>query len=314
MENNMTQRDQRPEWQDLAAPVRAAIELLLGAPVTAATTPPGGNSPHLAARLALADGRRVFVKSSPLTAPLTASNRYEAAITQALPGSAPAPTVLAAAETAGWFTVVYTDVPGRHPDISPGSTHLRPVLDALARVARLPVGDGLTRELRGTAAIELAGYLHGWALQDDTSQDLDPWAAQHLGDLVSLESERARALDGDALGHSDARPDNMLLHDGQVILVDWSHALVGAAWLDAAYLAPQMILDGWQPVDALDALLAHPLLAAADRRDATIFWVALTGYWQRAGREQDPPGAPGLRPYQRAAAAAGLSLLKLLIP
>jgi len=305
---------ERPEWQDTPEAVRTEVEFLLGAPVLTAITPPGGHSSHLAARLEIADGRRVFVKSAPLSSGFADTNRAEAAITLALPEHAPAPGLLAAAETAGWFTAVYTDVPGSHPDLGPGSPDLGAVFTAFTQVAQLPVSDTLQGALRGTAAVEMAGYLHGWQeLEQNRPADLDSWAVRHLGELASLERERPRAIDGTALLHSDTRADNMLGADGRVVLIDWAHALTGAAWLDMACLAPQMILAGWKPADALAEVFSQPVLTGADRGDVLRFWTGLTGYWQRAGRLDAPPKAPGLRPYQQAAADAGLSLLKLMI-
>ncbi|HTJ71313.1 MAG TPA: hypothetical protein VL551_27480 [Actinospica sp.] len=305
---------ERPEWQDTPAAVRAEVELILGAPVLTAITPPGGHSSHLAARLDVADGRRVFVKSAPLSSGFADTNHAEAAITLALPKHAPAPSLLAAAETAGWFTAIYTDIPGSHPDLSPGSPDLNAVFSALVDVAQLPVSGALKRALRGTAAVEMAGYLHGWeALEQNRPTDLDSWAARHIGDLAALERDRFRALAGDSLLHSDTRADNMLAADSRVVLIDWAHALTGAAWLDMACLAPQMVLAGWKPADAFAEVFVQPLLADCDRGDVLRFWTGLTGYWQRASRLDAPPKAPGLRPYQRAAADAGLSLLKLMI-
>ncbi|WP_194898455.1 phosphotransferase family protein [Catenulispora pinisilvae] len=303
----------RPAWPALPAGVRDGIETLLGAAVVDAVTPPGGHSPQLAARLRLSDDRTVFVKAAPGEAGFAETDRREAAITAALPDKAPAPAVLATGEAAGWFVAVYADVPGRHPNISPESLDLDPVLDTLADVAVLPVSAELQSVLRGTADVELAGYLHGWdVLAHDPPDDVDLWAAPRLRLLATIEGDRAGALAGTALSHSDGRPDNMLIADGHVTLVDWSHALTGAAWLDAAFLVPQMILDGWEPAEAL-AVIRHRVLGDADQDAVTAFWVALTGYWQHAGRQPSPPGAPGLRPYQRAAAAAGTRLLQLLI-
>jgi Phosphotransferase enzyme family len=150
-------------------------------------------------------------------------------------------------------------------------------------------------------------------LAQNTPAGLDPWAVARLPILAAMEHERFRAVAGDALGHSDARPDNMLLHNDQVVLVDWSHALTGAPWLDAAYLAPQLILDGWEPTAAATAILGHELAGSAELRDVTVFWVALTGFWQRSCRLPAPEGAPGLRPYQSSAADAGVRLLRTVI-
>lgn len=305
---------ERPDWKAIPAPVRQEIEALLGSSVASAVTPPGGHSPQLAARLELADGRRAFVKSVPDSSPLAETTRCEAAITAALPVDAPAPTLLASGTTADWFTAIFTDLDGRHPALFPDSSELKPVLDVLATVADLPITGHLRTHLRGTAAAELAGYLHGWqSLAQNTPVDLDPWAAARLPMLATMERERFRAIDGNALGHSDARPDNMLLFNGQVTLVDWSHALTGAPWLDAAYLAPQLILDGWEPTTAATAILGHELAGSAELRDVTVFWAALTGFWQRSCRLPAPDGAPGLRPYQSSAANAGIRLLRAII-
>ena len=54
---------QRLPWAETPAPVRRAVQAYLGSPVLVAESQPGGFSPGLAARLLLADGRRVFVKA-----------------------------------------------------------------------------------------------------------------------------------------------------------------------------------------------------------------------------------------------------------
>lgn len=80
-------------WRETPARVRAAIQWWLGAEVVDARTQPGGFSPGLAARLRLADGRRVFVKAigAERTPMGPASYRAEARVTAALPPSVPAP-------------------------------------------------------------------------------------------------------------------------------------------------------------------------------------------------------------------------------
>jgi hypothetical protein len=54
----------RLDWEHLPAEVRQGLQARLGSPVVQAATQPGGFSPGLAARLRLADGRRVFVKAA----------------------------------------------------------------------------------------------------------------------------------------------------------------------------------------------------------------------------------------------------------
>ncbi|MFC7993985.1 hypothetical protein ACFUV2_32375 [Streptomyces pilosus] len=90
--------------------------------------------------------------------------------------------------------------------------------------------------------------------------------------------------------------------------VDWAHASLGPACIDAASLAPQLILAGHTPADIARLLRDHP--ATANSPDTTTaFLAALTGHWHRNARKPTPPGAPGLRAYQHRAAAAGLALL-----
>ena len=86
----------RLHWQQLPAAVRQGLQTRLGSPVVHAATQPGGFSPGLAARLRLADGRRVSVKTAgPDPNPHTpALHRTEAQITAALPPTTPSPRLL----------------------------------------------------------------------------------------------------------------------------------------------------------------------------------------------------------------------------
>ncbi|MGW4914265.1 hypothetical protein [Streptomyces sp. NPDC004270] len=105
------------------------------------------------------------------------------------------------------------------------------------------------------------------------------------------------------------RADNMV-RDSRlgVTFVDWPHASRGPACIDAASLAPQLVLAGHAPVNIARRLRDHP--ATADHpATTTAFLAALTGHWHRNARQPAPPGAPGLRAYQQRAAAAGLALL-----
>src|SRR5690242_4627331 len=70
----------RPAWSRLPGRVRTAVEERAGASVVEARDQTGGFSPGVAARLLLADGRRVFVKAvaSSVNANSAALHRGEA--------------------------------------------------------------------------------------------------------------------------------------------------------------------------------------------------------------------------------------------
>lgn len=66
---------------------------------------------------------------------------------------------------------------------------------------------------------------------------------------------------GDALVHWDARSDNVLLCDGDAVLVDWAWACRGAPWLDTLLLAGDLRIQGGPDADAY-------LIGAETTRDA----------------------------------------------
>jgi aminoglycoside phosphotransferase (APT) family kinase protein len=155
-----------------------------------------------------------------------------------------------------------------------------------------------------------AAALHGWdELLSDPPADLAPTARAHLPQLAELEAAWPALAHGIRIVHGDLRADNMIRdHDRGVTFVDWAHATTGSACIDAASLAPQLVLAGHAPADIARLLQDHP--ATADSPDTTTaFLAALAGHWHRNARKPAPPGAPGLRAYQHRAAAAGLALL-----
>ena len=109
----------RLDWEQLPAAVRQGLQGRLGSPVVQAATQPGGFSPGLAARLRLADGRRVFVKAAgPDPNPQTpALHRAEAQITAALPPTTPSPRLLWSHELHGWVALAFADIEGKLPTL-----------------------------------------------------------------------------------------------------------------------------------------------------------------------------------------------------
>jgi hypothetical protein len=129
----------RLDWEHLLAPVREALQARLGSPVMHAATQPGGFSPGLAARLRLADGRRVFVKAAgpdPNPNPYTpALHRAEAQITAALPASAPSPRLLWSYDDQGWVALAFEDIQGKLPTLPWQPGELQRVLEVVAELA-----------------------------------------------------------------------------------------------------------------------------------------------------------------------------------
>ncbi|MET9127754.1 phosphotransferase [Streptomyces sp. NPDC004528] len=298
----------RLQWTDVPTPLRARLEDALDAPVTDTNTPAGGFGHQLAAALTLRGGRRVFVKAAPDADPLTAANVHEAAVLQALPPGAPAPSLLGVHRASRWTAVVIAHLDGPHPDLSPASTDAEQTWALLDKLTSSPAPAPYRAAVSATPST--AASLHGWAeLAADPPADLPAAARDRLQQLAELETAWPALACGDRIVHGDLRADNMVRdHHHGVTFVDWAHATTGPACIDAASLAPQLVLAGHTPEDVADLLRDHPATATSPET-TTAFLTALTGHWHRNARKPAPPGAPGLRAYQHRAAAAGLALL-----
>src|SRR5258708_28519 len=104
----------RLAWVDVPAHVRAAVEQWLGSTILSALSQPTGFSPGVAARLTLADGRRVFVKAvGPQPNPDTpAIHRREIQIVSALPIDVPVPRLLWSYDEgdSGWVVLIFENI------------------------------------------------------------------------------------------------------------------------------------------------------------------------------------------------------------
>ncbi|MEJ8632299.1 phosphotransferase family protein [Streptomyces sp. MS2.AVA.5] len=298
----------RLQWTDVPPPLRARLEDALGSPVTSAVTPKGGFGHQLAATLNLADGRQVFVKAAPDDDPLTAANVHEAAVLDVLPPGAPAPELLGIHPAADWIAVVIAHLDGPHPDLSPASGDAAQTWALLDKLTSSPATAPYAAVASNAPSTTAA--LHGWdELLADPPGDLAPVARAHLPQLAELEATWPTLAHGNRIVHGDLRADNMVRdHNRGVTFVDWAHATTGPACIDAASLAPQLVLAGHAPADISHLLHQHPA-TATNPETTTAFLAALTGHWHRNARKPAPPGALGLRNYQHHAAAAGLAIL-----
>ncbi|SEQ06281.1 Phosphotransferase enzyme family protein [Microlunatus flavus] len=299
----------RVAWSDLPASVRAGVEAVLGSPVVEAVTQPGGFSPGSADRVRTADGGRAFVKAVSATAnPRSPGlHRQEAAVTVALPRTAPVPTLLGVHDDGTWVALVLADVDGRHPALPWRTDELEAVRRAYEEVATVPL-TGALAALPGTGE-QLAEDFAGWRrLLAEPDADLDPWAAAHLHRLAATAARAAGVVVGDQLVHGDARADNLLVRpDGTVAVVDWPWASRGAGWFDlVCVLVNVACYDAEAPVEALVA----DWLPDVPAEDVDAVLAGLAGYFVDVARRPDPPGLPTVRAFQRAQGGAVLAWLR----
>lgn len=135
--------------------------------------------------------------------------------------------------------------------------------------ARLDAVAGLLGELAGTDAPRALPTLR---------ERLKEWG--EYGDLSWAE--------GTALVHCDVRSDNLCIHGGRAVLIDWNHAARGNPVFDGVLWAPSVQLEGgpapWE------------LLPAVDPRPV----VYLHRYFSEHMLWPPPEGAPKVRAFQRA--------------
>ena len=283
--------------------VRAAVDAVLGAPVTAAVGQTGGWSPGVAARVVDATGRRAFVKavSAEVNAFSPPMHRREALVTARLPAALGSPRLLGSYDDGTWVALVLEDVEGREP-VVPGD--LLAVLAALDRLAQVPAPPGLE-----TAAQAMEGDFGGWRRLADAGGPIDPWADTHLDRLVALEDGWPDAAAGDRLLHLDLRTDNMLLRpDGSVALVDWPWAAAGNPLMDLVCLLPSTLAAGARDPEAL--LRSTATGQAADADQVTCLLAAFAGRMEEHARRPPPGGMPTLRAFQAAQAQVSRAWLQ----
>ncbi len=309
----------RLEWAAIPAPVRAAVDDALGSAVVAAVSQPSGFSPGVAARLRLADGRRVFAKAISAHPNPTSPgfHRREARVAAALPAHAPVPRLLWSydkgddADKDGWVVLVFADVDGYHPAQPWRTDELHRVLDATAELATQLTPSPLSPPVVPTAGERIDRELSGWRLlvgaPPEHLAQLDPWSRRHLDALAALEAAAPAAVGGDTLLHLDIRADNLLLTPDQVWFLDWPHACVGAAWLDVLFFLPSVTMQGGPPPEQV--MDRHPTCRAADPAALNAGLAAVAGLFTERALRPPPPGLPTLRAFQAAQGAVARAWL-----
>jgi len=314
----------RPTWPDLPASVRAAVEVRLGAPVTGWTSHDGGYSQGLASTLRTADGS-VFVKAVGAEHAFTVGlYREEARRAALLPDGVPAPRFLWSAEIPaaeipagaarpdeGWVALAFETHPSRNPRQPWADDELRAVLDLAVAVGEHPVAAGALPAFETELPTDRTRRLADEAPPGLTTYD--PWLAQHLGRLATLEEGAPAAVAGSSLVHGDLRGDNALLVDDgpggvRALAVDWPNAARGAAFCDLVGMLPATQVEGGPAPE--EALARRPLPVGTDEDAVTAYLVALTGYFVHSSLQPPPPGIPHVRAFQRAQGEACVAWLR----
>lgn len=300
----------RLQWHELPQGVRQAIEEGIGSHVTHAQSQPGGFSPGVAARLSLTDGRLVFLKvvgsdPNPHSPEL---HRREARIAAALPAGTPTPRLICTYDDGTWVALVFENVEGSMPTIPWREEELARVLSSLADLAR-----ALTPSPVEAPPIQKSfeEFFSGWRTLVRTESlhpRLDDWSRANLQLLADLEGAWERSAEGNTLLHADIRADNLLLTRDGVVVVDWPHAAIGAAWLDLLFMLPSVHMQGGPP--PWHIFDSHPLAVHADPDAVTSVVAALAGYFTNHGLRPDPPGLPTVRRFQRAQGAKTLQWIR----
>ncbi|MET9914585.1 phosphotransferase [Streptomyces sp. NPDC006476] len=245
----------RIQWHDLPAPTRTAVERHTG-PVETAETAPHGVMSRLACTVRTPEGR-AFIKGTRSDDPQGWVYRHESRVTRCAPL---APRVLWEVDAGGWTLYGYEYIEGRHPDLTPGSDDLAPLLRTLTVVSRTAWPEALNKR-----------PLHKrWT--EFLPEDVPP------------------GLQGRGLAHTDMSPHNMLMtRGGKLLLLDWALSCPAPAWADTALTVPRLISAGHTPQQAETIARQVPAYRAADPATVTTFARTVYAAWENWERTRPMP-------------------------
>ncbi|MEV0633915.1 aminoglycoside phosphotransferase [Streptomyces sp. NPDC050619] len=215
-----------------------------------------GYNSEIAARLHLDNGT-VFVKGLRQDHPRVWTQQREADINAFTQGLAPA--LRWEIRKGGWDLLGFEDLGGRHADYSPGSPDLELVLQAMRYLTSATPPSGV--ELKTMPQRMIA----------------------HVTDPADV-----RFFEGSTLLHTDWKPDNVLIVDGQARLVDWAWASSGAAWIDPALWVIWLIASGHSAADAESLAALHPAWDITPVRHIDAFACAQQRLWESIARADRP--------------------------
>ncbi|OLT11810.1 hypothetical protein BJF78_26000 [Pseudonocardia sp. CNS-139] len=105
-------------------------------------------------------------------------------------------------------------------------------------------------------------------------------------------------FEGDALLHTDWKPDNVLIEPAAVRVVDWSWPTRAAAWIDPACFLVQLIANGHTPAEADRWAMGTRAWRAAPPAAVDAFARATVRLWDEIA-DATPRRGTGARPMRR---------------
>lgn len=294
----------RRSFAELPGEPRRLIEVHCGEVLRESSAPAGRHS-ELSATLTVSGGDtvgpgRVFAKGITVGMRGAADHRHEVRLNTVLPHVAP--RLLWTVEADGWLVLGYEHVEGHHADLTPGSSDLAHVAEALDVLATTLTP--CPRDDVGVLSAQWAKLAAWRRLRANPPEDLHPWVRDNLDMLAEWEPRAIGAVTGNSLAHTDLHALNILVGTTAYV-VDWAWARRAPAWVDAAFLVLRLIEAGHEPAEAerwADRFL--PASGAA----RTAFAVEVLGIWEFLQRHKPLPHRPRLTGAARAWARDRLSL------
>jgi hypothetical protein len=282
----------RISWDEVPQHVRAAVEEGLGSPITSAVTQQGGFSPGAAVRVVCQDGRRAFVKAVGLSLNPDSPglHRREIHAMSLLPDEVPAPRELTSYDDGDWVALVLEDVDGRRPDVPWRRGDVAAMSVALEQLARTRASEQLP------AFADNVGMLTSWDKVAADPEGIGEALLDRLPEMLAAQELAREVTLGDALVHWDARADNVLIRDGEAVLLDWAWASRGAPWLDSLLLAMDFRIQGGPDADGF--LQANASTREAEPAHLRSVVACMVGVWAECARRPIPPGLPTIRTWQ----------------
>ena len=302
-------RGQRLDFAALPAHIVRTIDVVLGDPIVSTTSIDHGFSPGVACIAKTFGGQEFFLKAacSIPNEQAPAFHRKEIVVASRLGPDVPAGRLIWSFDEGapGWVVLIYEVIQGHSPELPWRPADVDLVVDTLNRLATTLTPSPIDEEDIGTLTGSGILGTGSWSRLKmriahpspvDPPVVPDPWVTRHLDRLIELEDQTDKVVVGDTLLHLDVRGDNMLTTEGGVVLVDWPHAKVGAAWVDAVTFAPSLAMQGGP--DPEDFIARIDVARAADPHAITVCIAEIAGYFTYQGGLPPLEALPGLREFQ----------------